>query len=127
MRTAKAKRKTKRRAAKARQPSISIDNPPTGYTMSIKELAELDGSSRNTAYAAVAAGRYPSIRHGRNIRVLTLPALQIVRGERPRGGVVDHPPDSAAKKGRRATKKKRAAKSKPAAKKGEAAPAPVTP
>ena len=118
MRTAKTKRNTKRR--KPGRVPLSIDNPPTGYTMSIRELAELDGSSRNTAYAAVAAGRYPALSHGRNIRVLTVPALAILRGERPPGPLPDDPA--------RITKKRRPVKKKkPAARRAPSTPATASP
>ncbi len=84
----------KRRRAKAKRavvghnggPPLSLDNPPTGFTMSVDDLAQLTHSGRNGAYDALKAGTYPFIRQGRSIKVLTAPTLAILRGEMPPGG-----------------------------------------
>ncbi len=86
MTTRKGKVPTGRsRKAKPERLPLSLDNPPTGYVMSVEQLAELTGCSRNNAYAAVRDGLYPSLRHGTKIQVLVLPTLQILRGERVPG------------------------------------------
>jgi hypothetical protein len=67
---------------------FSLANPPTGYTMSVLDLAELVNMSRNHAYDAVKRGVYPSIRSskkGGTFRILTVPTLAILRGELPPG------------------------------------------
>ncbi len=73
----------KARAERQRQP-YSLANPPTGFTMSVDDLAELLESGRNQAYEAVRQGTYPSVRVGKgSIKVLTAPTLAILRGEMP--------------------------------------------
>jgi hypothetical protein len=67
---------------------FSLDSPPTSYTMTVAELAELVGMGRSQAYAAVASGIYPCIHTGKKgstFRILTAPTLAILRGERPPG------------------------------------------
>jgi len=71
-----------------RRPKLSLANPPTDYTMSVDDLAELTGMSRNQAYISVNRGVYPSIRgekKGSVVKVLTVPTLAILRGEIPPG------------------------------------------
>ena len=70
-------------STKAKRPRFTLSNPPDTFTVGVNEVAELEDSSRNVAYRHIAEGRYPCLRHGRRIRVLTAPLLQILRGERP--------------------------------------------
>ena len=77
--------KSKRSQQRTRATGTSLENPPTGYTMSVLQLAQLTQSDRNAAYRAVQQGVYPSIRQGRSIKVLVVPTLQILRGEREPG------------------------------------------
>jgi hypothetical protein len=88
IRHAKAVRRARNGARRAdAERFLSLDNPPTGATMSVDDLAELADMGRNQAYAAVRQGIYPSIRVGEKgkIAVLVQPTLQILRGERPPG------------------------------------------
>jgi hypothetical protein len=113
---------------KAKQRKFSLSNPPDTFTVGAREVAELEHSSRNVAYRNIAAGRYPYIQHGRNIRVLTAPLLAILKGERPPGPLPGETPPKK-KRGRptrnlMARKKKRA---KSVVKKSEAVPAAPVP
>lgn len=96
IRLAKAARKAGNQAQVVRdEHRLSLKSPPTGFTMSVNDLAELTDSGRNQAYAAVRQGIYPSIRTARGtIKVLVVPTLQILRGERPPGqeGTLEAPP-----------------------------------
>jgi len=75
-----------RRASKEGREPYSLANPPTAFTMSVDDLAELIDSGRNQAYEAVRQGFYPSIRtEGGAYKVLVVPTLQILRGEREPG------------------------------------------
>lgn len=82
-------KKTARLVRSQHRKRLSLDNPPTSFTMSVDELAELIGSGRNQAYEAVRQGIYPSVRVGTKgaIKVLTLPTLKILRGEQPPGAL----------------------------------------
>ena len=50
-------------------------------TMTVDELAGLIPCGRMQAYKAVESGQFPSIRVGKNIKVLRGPALRILEGE----------------------------------------------
>jgi hypothetical protein len=57
IRRAKAVRRARNRAQReGREGRLSLDNPPTGATMSVDDLAELADMGRNQAYESVAAG-----------------------------------------------------------------------
>jgi len=94
----KARRQDRKRvkATTAPRKRLSLANPPTDATMTIEELAELTEDGRNSTYEKVRAGLFPSIRLRRGkIAVLTVPALQILRGERPPGGTLVEGSDSS--------------------------------
>ncbi|HSS85714.1 MAG TPA: hypothetical protein VLL30_18315 [Reyranella sp.] len=113
-------------ATTAPREPLSLANFPTTPTTTVKVLAGFTGDKIATTYKKIRAGFFPSIRLGKGkYAVLTVPTLQILRGERPPGRMLPDRPDSAVKKRRRKAKRKRAAKPKPAARKGEVAPAAV--
>lgn len=116
------KRRAERRAynrwarKEGREP-YSLANPPTGFTMSVDDLDEVTNSGRNQAYEAVRQGIYPSIRtEGGAYKVLVVPTLQILRGERPPGSTTegDGPVPPPVKKSREHERRRDAERHTPA-------------
>lgn len=81
------RRQDRKRRLRQDREWLSLANLPSRPTMDIHELSALTGDGLNTSYEKVRAGMFPAIRLGRRGKwaILTAPALEILRGERPPG------------------------------------------